>query len=127
MNRRRIVRPNLSLGSIVLLIVAALVIASAGVFHAYVKNRQINVTRQIEDVERRIQQGELDIKTRQMLLDEQLNRYLIRAKLKEISSDLRPIRVPDVREIEVSPGNAPELNPSPPGGSTVAGLASGGP
>lgn len=98
MNRRRQER-NLSFGSVLLLIVAAVVTTAAGVFHAYVKNRQIDVARQIEETEQRVAQYELDIKTLQMRLDQELNRYLVRDRLQQIASKLESIPVTSVEEI----------------------------
>ena len=118
MNRRRTVRPQLSFGGIVLLISAAIVMASAGVFHAYIKNRQINVSREIQRVEDTISQYQLDIATDEMLLADQLNSVRIRARLKEISSDLRSIPQGVVKVVSASPlilaqGHAsPETSPS---------------
>lgn len=103
MNRRRAVKPHLGLGTIVLLIVTAVVMAAAGVFHAYVKNRQINVAREIQGVEDRISQYRLDITTLEVRLDDQLNPILINDRLAEMSSDLRRIPVDVVREIPASP------------------------
>jgi cell division protein FtsL len=102
-NRRRTVKPHLSFGSIALLIVAAIVMASAGVFHAYIKNRQINVSREIQRVEDTISQYQLDIATDKMFLADQLNSVRIRARLKEISSDLRSIPQGVVKEVLASP------------------------
>lgn len=102
MNRRRAAKPHLSFGSVLLLIVAAVIVATAGVFHAYVKNRQINVAREIQRAEERISQHELDIKTDEMLLAQQLNRILLRDRLRELNSDLRAIPVSIVREIDAS-------------------------
>ena len=103
MNRRRTVKPHLSFGSIALLIVAAIVMASAGVFHAYIKNRQINVSREIQRVEDTISQYQLDIATDKMFLADQLNSVRIRARLKEISSDLRSIPQGVVKEVLALP------------------------
>ncbi len=140
MNRRRTAKRTLGFGSIVLLVAAAVVIASAGIFHAYVKNRQVNVSREIQRVEDLISQHELDIKTDEMLLGEQLNRFLIRDRLKEFSSDLRPIPAAAVREIDPAPALHPAVagssaRPSPPSSSSglsgrdtpVTGLARRGP
>ena len=102
MNRRRAVKPHLGFGTIVLLIVAAVVMAAAGVFHAYVKNRQINVAREIQGTEDRISQHRLDITTLEVRLDDQLNPILINDRLTEMSSDLRRIPVDVVREIPAS-------------------------
>ena len=77
MNRRRAVKPHLGLGTIVLLIVTAVVMAAAGVFHAYVKNRQINVAREIQGAEDRISQQRLDITTLEVRLDDD-RRALVR-------------------------------------------------
>ena len=100
MNRRRVESRGLGMGSIVLLITAALFMAGAGVFHAYIKNRQIHVHREIDAAERRVVRTELRIRTLQMQLDEQLNRYLIRDRLRGISSGLRPIAETTVLEVD---------------------------
>ena len=80
MNRRRSTR-NLSFGSVVFLVFVAVVLATAGVFHAYVKNLQVETARKTEKAEKRTGQLEMDIMTLQMQLDEQLNRYLLRERL----------------------------------------------
>lgn len=115
-----------------LLIAAAVVMAAAGVFHAYIKNRQINVSREIQRVEDNISQHKLDIATDEMLLTDQLNSVRIRDRLKEISSDLRSIPQGVVREVALSSEHLADLkNPSSPslelatpqpgpGGSVVA-------
>tara|TARA_B100001105_G_C22323706_1_gene413730 strand:- start:268 stop:675 length:408 start_codon:yes stop_codon:yes gene_type:complete len=101
-NRRRKVKPHLGFGTVVFLIVAAVMMAAAGVFHAYVKNRQINVAREIQGMEERISQHKLDITTLEVRLDDQLNPILINDRLNEMSSDLRRIPVGVVKEIPVS-------------------------
>ncbi len=127
MNRRRTVTAHLSFGNVVFLIAAALVMASAGVFHAYIKNRQINVSREIQAVEDQISQHNLEIATHEMLLGDELNRFVLGARLKDISSDLRSIPVSVVTEIPVqslrsavagTAANSPPGSPS----SAVAGV-----
>jgi hypothetical protein len=132
----------MGVGTVVLLIAAAVVIASSGVFYAYVKNRQINVLRDIQRSEERISQHELDIQTTQMLLAEQLNPILLRDRLRELNSDLRSIPLNAAREIESHPpGGAPglavagptapsahsEAKPSPSAGAAAPDLARRGP
>ena len=73
--------------------------AAAGVFHAYIKNRQINVARELQTVENRISQHKLDITNIEVRLDDQLNPILINDRLKEISSDLRRIPMNVVQEV----------------------------
>ena len=107
MNRRRTEHRGLGMGSMVLLITAALVMAGAGMFHAYIKNRQIQVRREIDATERRIDETELRIRTLQMQLDEELNYALIRDRLRRMGSRLRPIS--ETRVLEIDP-----LQPTPP-------------
>lgn len=116
MNRRRTVKPHLSFGSVLLLVTAAVIVAAAGVFHAYVKNRQINVAREIQEAEDRISQHRMDIQTSEVLLAQQLNRIRLRNCLLELNSDLREIRPEVLREID---GSAPDRS-SP--DSEVAGM-----
>ena len=88
---------------------------------------QVNVSGEIQKTEQRIAQHELDIKTFQMRLAEEQKRFLIRDRLKEISSDLRPIVA--VREIDArrAPRSSGPSSPSdlagrssPPDRSAVA-------
>ena len=109
MNRKRSTR-NLSFGSVVFLVFVAVVLATAGVFHAYVKNLQVEVARKAEKAERRTSQLEMDIMTLQMQLDEQLNRYLLRERLIRHQSPLIPIPVNAIVEIEQQ---APNRSPEP--------------
>jgi predicted outer membrane lipoprotein len=52
--------------SVFFAIILGLSIASAGgVLHAFYKNRQIQVARQIDAIERRIEQYQLDVRTTQ--------------------------------------------------------------
>lgn len=109
MNRRRKVKPHLGFGTIVFLIMAAVMMAAAGVFHAYVKNSQINVAREIQGTEERISQHKLDITTLEVRLDDQLNPILINDRLNEMSSDLRRIPVGAVEDIRVSRSRSGEF------------------
>jgi len=59
-------------------IIAAIIAASGGVIHAIYKNRQVQVNREIDAIERRIEQYQLDIRTTQMRSDFLLNRFVIR-------------------------------------------------
>ncbi len=77
MNRRRPVKSNIGIGAIVLLIAAALVVAGAGVFHAYTKNQQIKVARALQKVENRISQHRFDITNLEVRLEDQLNPILL--------------------------------------------------
>ncbi|MDG2488198.1 MAG: hypothetical protein P8M65_10860 [Roseibacillus sp.] len=99
MNRRRAARENLGVGPVVLLILTALVIAGAGVFHAYTKNQQIKVARSLQKIENRVSQHRLDITNLEVRLEEQLNPILLNDRLIQMSSDLRRIPLEAVKSI----------------------------
>ncbi len=101
MNRRR--NETKSSGfPIFALLVGAAIVAAGGVLHVYYKNSQIQTTREIDAIERRIEQYRFDIRTTEMRMDEQLNRFAIRKQLEENGSTLRPISVAVVEEIDPS-------------------------
>jgi len=104
-------KPDLGFGTVVLLIVTVVVMAAAGVFHAYLKNRQIKVARELQGVEDRISQCKLDITTLEIRLDDQLNPILLKDRLMEMSSDLRRIPPGVVEEVPVFRGEAPIAAP----------------
>jgi hypothetical protein len=99
MNRRRN-EPRTSVSIIFALILAAVIVAGGGVLHVYYKNRQIAVTREVDAIERRIEQYRLDIRTTQMRMDQLLNRFAIRKQIEENRSDLRPIPMGVVEHID---------------------------
>lgn len=101
MNRRRN-EPRSSGFSIFALLIGAAIIAAGGVLHVYYKNSQIQMTRKIDAIERRIEQYRLDISTTQMRMDQQLNRFVIRKQLEQNGSTLHPISVAVVEEIDPS-------------------------
>jgi hypothetical protein len=106
MNRRKSAR-SISFGSVLLLVVAAILIAAAGVFQACVKNRQVEVARNIEKTEHRIVQVGNETKTVQMYLDRQLNRFLVKERLKQLGSTMTPIKTGDIEEVDLRTQNKP--------------------
>jgi len=102
MNRRRNESRNSS-STIFALVCAAAIIAAGGVLHVYYKNRQISVNREIDGIERRVEQYRLDIRTTQMRMDQLLNRFSIRKQIEQNRSMLRPIPMGVVENIDYSP------------------------
>lgn len=142
MNRRRTAHSPLRFGSVLLLVGALMVSASAGVFYAYVKNRQINLQRDIQRAEERVSQHEIDIKATRMGLTHLLNPILLHNRLRDLNSDLRDI--PDQAITELDPrwrgdaapagrpaiaGPPPDARPNVtvPADSAMAGLTRSGP
>lgn len=79
------------------------VAACGGVYHVYLKNRQIQTTREVDAIERKIEEYRLDIRTCDMRMDQLLNRFAIRKQLEDSGSGMRPIPLSAVEEI--TPGN----------------------
>jgi hypothetical protein len=102
MNRRRD-EPRTPASVFVAVILAAAIIAGGGVLHAYYKNRQIQISREIDVIERRVEHSRLDIRTTEMRMDQLLNRFVIRQQLEENGSSLRPISLSVVEEIDSAP------------------------
>ncbi len=87
------------------LILAATISASGGVLHAYYKNRQVQVAREMDAIDRRVVQYRLDIGTTGMRMDELLNRFAIRKQIEENGSLLRPIPTGVCEEIKSAPAS----------------------
>jgi hypothetical protein len=102
MNRRRD-EPRTSACVFFAVILAATIIAAGGVLHAYYKNRQIQITREIDAIDRNVEHCRLEIRTTEMRMDQLLNRFVIRKQLEENGSTLRPISLAVVEEIDPSP------------------------
>lgn len=102
MNRRK--SENRHPASVFFAIILGVSIAAAGgVLHAFYKNRQIQVAREIDAIERRIEQYQLDIRTTQYRTDQLLNRFAMRERLNENSSTLRPIPMGVIEEVDPLP------------------------
>ncbi len=113
MNRRRD-EPRTSASTIIAVILAAAIMAGGGVLHAYYKNRQIQISREIDAIDRGVEHSRLEIRTTEMRMDQLLNRFVIRKQLEQNGSFLRPISLAIVEEID----------PAPSGGRTVASASS---
>ena len=99
MNRRRD-EPRTPVLIYLALFLAATIAAAGGVLHAYYKNRQVQVAREIDSIDRRVEQYRLDIRTTDMRMDQLLNRFAIRKQIEESGSALRPIPSSVVEEID---------------------------
>ena len=87
------------------LILAAAIAAAGGVLHAFYKNRQVQITREIDAIDRNVVQCRLDIQTTEMRMDELLNRFVIRKQIEQNGSSLRPIPMGVIEEIDVTPSS----------------------
>lgn len=77
--------------------------AAGGVLHGYYKNSQVKISREIDAIDRRIEQDRLDIRTTEMRMDQLLNRFVIRKQLQANGSAMRPIPLAAIEEIDLTP------------------------
>ncbi len=109
MNRRRSTADKTPSSVFLTLILAALVATSGGVLHAVWKNRQILVERKIDATERRIEQHLLDIQITGVRMDEMLNRFELRERLRTAGSGLVSIEHGDIEEVVPAAQPAPAV------------------
>lgn len=103
MNRHRSA-PKTPVSVFVTLAAAAAVAATGGALHAICKNRQVLAERTIDATERRIGQHRLDIQIAEVRMDEMLDRYELKDRL----------RAAGTRMVEVSHGDVEEVSPLKP-------------
>jgi len=104
MNRRKSEsRPPASV--FIAIIFGVSIAAGGGVLHAFYKNRQVQIAREIDAIERRIEQYHLDSRTIQYRTDQLLNRYAIAERLRENSSKLRPIPRGVIEDVDSPPAS----------------------
>jgi len=92
MNRRRQeTHTRIASFTIFSLILGGAIGAVGGVSHVYFRNCQIKTAREIDVIERRIEEHQLAIRTVQMRQDQILNLFAMRKTLEDLGTDLRPI------------------------------------
>lgn len=108
MNRRRRHRSRHSVLALGLLITCALFAVCAGVTFAVIKNKQLELTRDIAKVEGRIGDLQLDIDTEAMRLSAILDRYALRESLEQVDSQLVALQSSAIEVIEIRPITTPD-------------------
>ncbi|MFC4991105.1 hypothetical protein [Rubritalea tangerina] len=91
MNQRRTQSNQSHTIHIVMVIVIGMLLATGGVLHAVMKNRQVEVAREIDAAKSQIEEAEETMKMVQVKIDRKLNRHMIRAELASRGSELKQI------------------------------------
>lgn len=99
MNRRRSTAPATHSSVYVTLVLAALVATTGGALHAVCKNRQVEIERLVDAAELRTGQHRLDIQIVGVRMDEMLDRYELKERLRTAGSGLVPIDHGVIEEI----------------------------
>ena len=98
MNRLRS-EPTTHISVFITLILAALVVIAGGIMHAVAKNSQVQVERQIDQAQTRIEQTKVKIRMIEVRTDKMLDRFEMKERLKESASGLVPITPADIEEV----------------------------
>lgn len=104
MNRRKSA-PRHTASAFIGIFLGVAIAASGGVLYAFYKNRQVQIAREIDAIEKRIGQHQLDMQTTRYRMDEVLNRYAIAERLKENSSSLKAIPLAVIEEVDPAPAS----------------------
>ncbi|MBK1829326.1 hypothetical protein JIN77_01190 [Verrucomicrobiaceae bacterium R5-34] len=100
MNKARKSHRSLSFAEITLLILAAIVLMTAGVTHAWLKNSQVEVVREVDKTQRRISDHGDSINSLQVKIDKKLNIYQLRDDLERGQSELVVVPVSAIEKIQ---------------------------
>lgn len=94
--------PRTAVSTYLILVVSFVIIAFGGIRHAMLKNRQVQVCREIDASEHRTEEHQLDIRTIRMRSETLLDRFAIRDRLDEAGSQMRPIPIGLAEEVKPS-------------------------
>lgn len=100
MNRRR-EDVKTPIAVFVAVILSMVTTVYGGVMYAYYKNRQIQLAREIDATEKYIEHCGLQVRTVEMHMDQLLNRFVIRKQLEKNGSQLKPISLSVVEDMDI--------------------------
>jgi len=105
MNKLKTKERGFSFLEIVILSVAAVILMTAGVGHAWLKNSQVESVREMDRTQRRINDQEDMINSLQVKIDKKLNIYQLRDNLEKADSQLVMLPVSAIVKIPAHPIN----------------------
>lgn len=111
MNKHRSKDRRFSIAEMVLLGFAAPVLMGGGFVHAWLKNSQVEVVKNIRKAEQRIIEHEGSINSLQAKIDRKLNIYQVRDDLARAGSEL--VEAPASSLKKISPYNSSRANQKP--------------
>lgn len=103
MNKHKTNERGFSFLEIVILSVAAVILMTAGVGHAWLKNSQVETVREMDRTQRRINDHEDVINSLQVKIDKKLNIYQLRDDLEKVNSQLVILPVSAIEKIPAHP------------------------
>lgn len=103
MNKHKTNERGFSFLEIVILSVAAVILMTAGVGHAWLKNSQVETVREMDRSQRRINDHEDVINSLQVKIDKKLNIYQLRDDLEKVHSELVMLPVSAIEKIPAHP------------------------
>lgn len=111
MNKAKKNHHGLSWIEISLLVLSAVVLMTAGVLHAWLKNSQVEVVRDVDRTQRRISDHDDSINSLQVKIDKKLNIYQLRDDLERRTSALEVVPVSAIEKIQPYSKTKSSVNP----------------
>ena len=108
MSKNKKKKASLSPAVFGLLILTAISLGATGVFHTVLKNRQLSVVREIEQVERRMRENDRDVTNLEIRLGQLENRWDLRNSLAAAETQLRGIPLQVIEDV-YAVGTVPEM------------------
>ena len=108
MNRRRNHRTRkLTFSELTLIVMTGVILVTAGVLHAWLKNNHVKVQREISQTQSRVQDHQDATNSLQVKIDKKLNIYQLRDDLKRNNSSLVKIPASEIKVISSNPNRIP--------------------
>lgn len=99
MNKTKTHNRGLSWIEIFLLVISGVILMTAGVTHAWLKNSQVEVVREVDRTQQRISDHDDAINSLQVKIDKKLNIYQLRDDLERGRSELVEVPVSAIEKI----------------------------
>jgi hypothetical protein len=103
MNKHRKNDRGFSVSEMIILCVAGVILMAGGVYHAWLKNSQVDVAREMDRSQRRINDHKGEINSLQVKIDKKLNIYQLRDDLNKCGSRLVLLPVSAIERIPAHP------------------------
>ena len=109
MNKAKKKSQGLNWAEITLLVIAAVVLMTAGFTHAWIKNCQVEIVRAVDSAQRRISDHDDSINSLQVKIDKKLNIYQLRDDLERGGSELTTVPVSAIEKITPYSSSQPSV------------------
>jgi len=102
MNAKR-KKKHFSVSELILLGVAAIILTSGGVMHAYAKNKDVEIARKVDAAQKEIEQNHEAVAMVNVKIERKLDRYLLKDSLRIQGSELQQTQPTQIEMVNPTP------------------------